>query len=818
MATIKQNPDYMALPSSIKRGQNAPLDTTAVWYSKASLEEYAKNGATAYVGQVVTLIENSACEAYMIASESGTLIKLAASTASGDLASDVATLQSQVESLVAKVGTPAVEGEEPADPTGLYAEIADVLAIANGKVSGINGDNSISVTGTTEPTIGVKISAEEGNSLSLKDDGLFVEVGDLNHPEYTIVQLESATAGMAASYQLQKDGENVGAVIDIPKDMVVQSGSVETYAEGGLPEGVTEAGTYIVLTLANAASDKLYIKASDLIEYVTSGSNTGDMVVVNVDPVSHKVTASITDGTITKAKLDSDLQTAIEDANSAVQSVDSGSANGTISVDGEDVAVTGLGSAAFVSVESLNQSGADAAAQAKKDIVGSVSDNSDADTIKGAKAYADEKAAAAQSAAIAEVSSKINALDVEDTAVAKQFVTAVSQTDGKIGITRRALEADDIPELNQSKIAGLSAALDAKQDNLTFNTAYDAATNKAATMADVNDAKVAVVGTAEDGQNVDTVKGAKAYADAQATAALAEAKSYVDGITTGDTGVGPRLAAVETKLDGIDSVSESIATAKAEAVSEAGSATDKKIAAAKLDILGEKDYNKSVKDAYDLADSKATLAQVEALGYATETSVTEISTTVGNLSTAQDELEERVKANEDAIGILNGSSSVEGSVDNKVAAAINDFATKVSDDNTINTFKELIDYAAAHKGEYSTLSGSVQTNTEAIAALNGDETEVGSVAKKVKDVTDPLDERIAALEGGSGAGIDADDIQKWNDSAANAIETVKVGGTALPVTKKSVDITSISTDLLVTGSNTLILNCGGVVEETEVEE
>lgn len=817
MATIKQNPDYMALPSSIKRGQNAPLDTTAVWYSLDELKEYAANGATAYVGQIVTLIENSACEAYMIASESGTLIKLAASTASGDLASDVATLQSQVESLVAKVGNPAVTGENPADATGLYKEIADAMAIANGKVSSIEGDNSISVIGTDSLTIGVKISNEEGNSLSVKDDGLFVEVGDVNHPEYSMVQLESATEGMAASYQMTKNGVNIGAVINIPKDMVVQGGSVETYAEGGLPAGVEEPGTYIVLTLANATSDKLYIKASDLIEYVTSGSTAGDMVVINVDPNTHKVTASITDGTITKEKLDAGLKASIENADSAVQSVVTGDTKGTISVDGTEVAVAGLGSAAYVSVESLNQSGSDAAEQAKKDVVGSVSDNSDADTIKGAKVYADEKAAAAQAAAISEVTAKIDALDVDDTAAAKQFVTAVSQTDGKIGVTRRALEADDIPELGQSKISGLSAALEAKQDTLTFNTAYDAATNKAATMADVNDAKTALVGTAEDTQGIDTVKGAKAYADAAAASALAEAKSYVDGIQSGDTGVGPRLAAVEAKLEGVDSVTESIATAKSQAVSEAGSATDTKIAAAKLDILGEEGYNKSVKDAYELADSKATLEQVKALGYATETSVTEISTTVGNLSTAQDELEERVKANEDAITVLNGSSSVENSVDNKIAAAINDFATKVSDDDTINTFKELIDYAAAHKGEYSTLSGSVQTNTEAIATLNGGETDAGSVAKKVKDATDPLVERIAALESGSGAGIGADDIQKWNDVAANAIETVKVGGTALPVVEKAVDITSISTDLLVNGSNTLILNCGAAGEDGDAE-
>lgn len=812
MASIKQNPDYMALPSSIKRGQNAPLDTTAVWYSMASLEEYAKNGATAYVGQIVTLIENSACEAYMIASEAGTLIKLAATTVSGDLASDVATLKSQIESLVSKVGSASVpgEGEEPGTAaTGLYKEIEDTKALVDGKLSGVAGSSSVAVSEDATPVLSVKVSAEEGNSLSVRDDGLFVEVGDINHPEYSISQLETATTGMAASYQLTKNGVGVGTVIDIPKDMVVQSGTVETYTAGNLPTGVTEAGTYIVLTLSNASNDKLYIKASDLIEYVVSGSNAGDMVVVNVNPDNHQVTATITDGTVTAAKLHADVQASLENADSAVQNIVSGTTNGTISVDGTEVAVAGLGSAAYVSVESLNQSGTEAATQAKNDVIGTAADNSDADTIKGAKAYADEKAAAAQSAAIAEVTSKINNLDVEDEAAAKQFVTSVSQTDGKIGVVRRALTADDVPELAQSKISGLESTLAAKQDILTFQTAYDAATNKAASMADVNEAKVALVGTAEDTQSVDTIKGAKAYADAKASTTLAEAKSYVDGITTGETGVGPRLADVEAKLEGVESVTESIATAKSEAVASAGTIADEKIASAKFDILGEEGYNKSIKDAYELADSKATIADVEALGYATTSSVTELSATVTNISNAQDELEGRVKANEDSLTVLKGSASVEGSIDKKIADALNDFATKATDDETINTFKELIDYAASHKGEYSTLSGSVQTNTEAIATLNGEATEAGSVAKKIKDVTDPLSERIDALESGSGSTITESQITQWNAAQENVIETVKIGGTALKVEEKAVNIASISTDLLVGGVDTLILDCGG---------
>lgn len=120
--------------------------------------------------------------------------------------------------------------------------------------------------------------------------------------------------------------------------------------------------------------------------------------------------------------------------------------------------------------------------------VGTADDTSDMDTLKGAKKYADEKASAAQSAAESHADDAIAALDVSDSAVATQFVTAVSETDGKIAVSRRALEADDIPEIAQSKVTGLTTALAGKQDTVVFNTAYDAEDNKAATMTDVQNA------------------------------------------------------------------------------------------------------------------------------------------------------------------------------------------------------------------------------------------------------------------------------------------------------------------------------------------
>ena len=185
---------------------------------------------------------------------------------------------------------------------------------ADAKVASVKAtDASIAMGGTEKaPTVGVQLSKAAGNKIELDTDGLKVILPTA--AEYSIVKDETS-ADYAAVYHLTKDGANVGAAINIPKDMVVKSGAVETDPVG------QAKGTYLVLTLANATEDKVYIDVGTLIEYVTSGSKTGDMIVVDVS-TDHKVTATITDGTITKEKLHADVQTSLNKADSALQAAD----------------------------------------------------------------------------------------------------------------------------------------------------------------------------------------------------------------------------------------------------------------------------------------------------------------------------------------------------------------------------------------------------------------------------------------------------------------------------------------------------------------
>lgn len=892
MATIMNNAAYMGFPLSIKRGNPAPVDTTAVWYNKAELETYAASGATAYVGQILTLYTDSKAEAYMIADEAGTLVKLAQTTASGDLASDVAALQGQVNSLIAKVGA-AAEGETAA--TGLYALIDEVKALTNSKIASVGAtDASVAVDSSTAtaPKIQVQISKVENNALTLADDGLKVIVPDVTHPEYTIKKLETATAGMSASYQLTKDGTGVGAVIDIPKDMVVESGTVVTNPTG------QPAGTYLVLTLANKTSDKVYINVGNLIEYVTAGDSPDGMVVVSISD-DHKVTATLGNASITEAKLAKEVTDKLAKAVSAVQSVTAGSANGTIAVNGEDVAVTGLADAAYATVASLNKTAQDKIDAAKTALEGTDSDDKTAVTIKGAKAFATDAATTAKSEAIADAKAKIDALKFEDTAVAKQFVSAVSEAGGKITVERRELLAEDVPELGISKISGLQGALDAKQDTVTFNTAYDAATNKAATMSDVDTAKSAVVGKAEDLSSVDTIKGAKKYAEEKAGAALDSAKAYADGLVGTESAIAGRVTALEGKhaegktvaqevTAGIDALKLADTYAAKKATEDHIANADIHVTAAKKTawdgavsnvetLMGTEATTGSVKQiAKSYADGKdAAIAAAKAAGDNAQTAVDALGTKVGTIpedATATtvvgyvDEKIGKIPAQTDytvtvtpsdvedyakRYTIKQAATGLNVNIDIPKDMVVSSGKVVTNPDEThTGTFLELTLANATNDKVYINVSDLIEYVTSGSKVGDMVVVDVSADHKVTATITDGTITKAklataiqtslgladtalqaAALEpyaktadvakgyvakNGTDRLMTADEDTKLAGIAegaqANVIEAVKVGGTALAISEKAVDITEISTDLLKNGKELLIINCGGAAD------
>ena len=146
------------------------------------------------------------------------------------------------------------------------------------------------------------------------------------------------------------------------------------------------------------------------------------------------------------------------------------------------------------------------------------------------------------------------------------------------------------------------------------------------------------------------------------------------------------------------------------------------------------------------------------------------------LGTAEGEIDDL----QAAIETLNGTGT--GSVQATVDAAINKFATDVTDDNVVNSYKELIDYVAEHGSEAAEMVADIKANQEAIATLEGKAHEHAN-----KEVLD---------------GISAEQVTAWDAAVqtVSGVETTKTG--------TNVEVTGVSADLLKNGAATLVLDCG----------
>lgn len=802
MATIMNDAAYMGFPLSIKRGNPAPVDTTAVWYNKTELETYATSGATAYVGQILTLIADGKAEAYMISNEAGTLVKLAQTTVSGDLATDVANLQTQVSTLITKIGA-AKDGNTAA--TGLYALIETAKKQA---------DKGVTDAATAQ-------SAAEAAQSDI--DALETVVG------------ADDTAGLRKRI---KDNETAITIL-------------KGNGEGSVSKAVSDA----VSTLIDGAPDT-FDTFKEIAAWITEHGKDATAMTTAISALEAILvgfgTGEGETGTVKKY---------VDDAIAALKIGDYAKAADLTALAGRVDTLEGK-PAASITQEQID------AWTAKQD-AGDFVEKSAYNT----KVKALEDANAANATAIAGVKTTAEAAVVANTAITAGTATKITY-DAKGLVTKgENLAVSDIPNLGISKIDGLQDALDGKQATLTFDGTYNAGTNKAATVKTVTDAIAAVISDGDDAAADNTIAGAKLYADSKASTAESNAKSYANSLV-GDTSViGRKVAALEGKVD-VDSVSSAISTAKTEAITAAGAAADTKVAAAKTAILGEEGYKQTVKSAYELASQKTTMAEVENKGYAVKTevdeaikdaksagttaqaavaaldtkvgAVTEGKTVVQMISEAQSAatyndaaVKADIKKNTDAIGVLNGSGT--GSVKKIVDDAINKFSTDISDDNVVNSYKELIDWVATHGSEAATMASAI-TALQAIVDGIGDEGEKATVIAYVNDAIAALNigdyakstdvENAYVKKNGTDRLMTADEGTKLSGIAKNAqvnkIESVKVNGTAQTIAAdKSVDITvpiaddsstkivenkisikAVSTDLLTQGVDVLILNGG----------
>ncbi len=159
------------------------------------------------------------------------------------------------------------------------ADKAKLDAMSGGGATSLTPVDSTVVIadGESGKTIGVRVSAESGNAMTVKDDGLFVPNAAVSGVvEFALEKQGTAADGYSAIYKLKRtEGETVsyaGDEINIPKDMVLQSGTMRVVTEAGQPyEGAEVDDPYLDLVLNDDANTHIYIPVRDIITPYASG-------------------------------------------------------------------------------------------------------------------------------------------------------------------------------------------------------------------------------------------------------------------------------------------------------------------------------------------------------------------------------------------------------------------------------------------------------------------------------------------------------------------------------------------------------------------
>ena len=228
------------------------------------------------------------------------------------------------------------------------------------KLSPKAGNNITLQTGSGEEGLYVSVPAATDYTVTVTETS--GSASDPYSKRYNVVQ--SATGLNANIDIPKDMVVSEGSVVDITfHDGKLWDGSTDVTSKikpSGTPSA-SDAGKYIKLVIANATSDTIYIGVKDLVDIYTAQPNatqiqlaisSSNVISATVVAGSIGTTDKIDSKAVTSAKLSDDVNASLANADSAVQGIATGNNNGEIkyTTDGTNytaVSVKGLGSAAY---------------------------------------------------------------------------------------------------------------------------------------------------------------------------------------------------------------------------------------------------------------------------------------------------------------------------------------------------------------------------------------------------------------------------------------------------------------------------------------
>lgn len=707
--------DGLGFPLNFRRGNPNPLDNSAVWASLDAAKNYAKTDPTAYVGQILSVVDNTngIVDVYKINNAAGDLV-LVGTVTLGDQKSivknddDTLSLYDFGKRYYKYV---AAVGEEGADDyvaahyevtdgwiDGLEPKVAgDVLAWYEPNPTTVDGLQA-AVTTLQEGLVATntKVAANEAAIAKLN--------GDASVEGSVAYQIAQIVAGADADFDTLKEiadwiAEHPDSVADINAAIKQNSDDIDALE---VLVGTTAVATQITDAIAAALKvegvDK-YALASDLSAAVgriaaNEGNITSLQELVGSTSVDAQIKAALKE-TVDGAEVD---KYALRVHSHAVSDV------------------TGLGAALDTKASNDTVNAIDKRVKDIEDGLGTTIDTA----IQEHVAAADAKYATIESVTTlsGQVDTKVSALEKADTDNLAAAKTYAEEKVAELGIADYAKTADVNAAFNAIKdhdtvdsFADVMAEIAKKQDTIPAET-YDAYGSASAVEGKLNTYKTATDARIDALEAVDNAT--QAEMDDAVEALEAADKAINDKIGTMPTGDG----AYATLVEGIDA-----AQAAADAAQSDVDTLDAKVGA--------------LPEGSDTVIAYVNKKAQEVLESATGGSSESAASVKLALDNYKAENDPKVAANTKGVSdnkaaieaevtrATNAESGLEGRIETMEAfwkAAQKDG----TDANVIDTLKEIQEYIAADESGASAMAASIKQNTDAITAIN---TEIGDAAK-----------------------------------------------------------------------------------------
>ena len=762
------NDQGFGLPLNIRRGNPNPLDNSAVWASLDAAKNYAKTDPTAYVGQIISVVdnENSVVDVYKINDTAGNLVLVGTVTLGDDqsiVKNDDDTLSlydfgKKYYKFVAAEGDVAAhyeavegwkDGLEPKVSGGVLAWYEPNPTTVDGLQSSIN-------------TLRADVDTNK-ESIKANTDAIAVLNGDKTTEGSVAYQIAAVVAGANADFDTLK--EIADWIAAHPDSVATINAAIKgnTDAIDALEELV---GTDAVVDQIAAAIEELniaqYAKAADLEDAVEDITANADAIeelqgLVGEGTVDERINAAIKE-TVDGVEQDKfalrEHGHTVADVSGLGAALDTKATNDTVNaIDLRVKAIEdGLETAIDAAIQEHNT-----AADAKYETIENVAllsgqidtkvaelQKADTDNLAAAKTYAEEKIAELN------ITQYAKQADLDDTNAAIDAIKDHATVDSFADVMDEIANKQDIIPENTYDAYGAAAAVDTKleeykteaNNRLDALEAVDNATqaemDAAVDTLEAADAAIlAKIGTVADGETVVGLIGAAKTAADNAHDAAEAAQGDVDALEAlvgavpegSDTVIAYINKKAQEVLDSATGGSSESAASVKLALDSYKAENDPKVAA---NATAAANAQSKADEAYALAETKATMAEVNAAIEGAGHAVAE-------------EVNAAIDGINDKIGNVPADSTIMAEIEKaQTAATYDDEEVRgLIEANADAVAQEKTDREGAVSDLKDELEGKIDTKVEQEAY----DTKVGELVAEDERLAGLIDDNADAIEG-----------------------------------------------------------------------